>query len=175
MSRGMFRSLLLSLALHGILAVPVGFGLGFAADARTDVIQGVSSIELEHVSPLAEPGFSEEGIQPVRRSVSRESAWFDDGGAFQNRIFSGLRNPAPRYPWSARVNGWQGTVFIRVRVTPEGRVASLEVNKSSGYPVLDSAALEAIRRWEFIPARQESRKVASIVEIPITFLLKNEQ
>lgn len=161
MNRRMFRSALLSLTLHGILLVPAGFIFGFAATATTDVVRGLSSIELEHVSPSAGPG-------------SLRGEQFDDGGAFQNRVFSDLRNPAPLYPWMARVNGWEGTVFVRAEVTPEGRVGSLGVNKSSGHPVLDGAALQAVRRWEFIPARQGSRKVASTVEIPITFLLKGE-
>jgi len=174
MNRPMLRSLLLSLALHAIFAVPIGFTLGSAAAARTDVVRGVSSIELQLVPASAVAASLQQEKGPSAVPASRQTAWLNDNGATMLSRPSSLGNSAPRYPWSARVNGWQGTVSIRARVNSKGRVGALEVGRSSGYPVLDSAALEAIRRWEFIPARQGSRKVASTIEIPITFLLKDE-
>ena len=83
-----------------------------------------------------------------------------------------LRNPSPRYPASARRAGTQGTVTLRVQVTREGLVARVDVEKSSGSPHLDAAALEAVRAWRFVPARQGAEPLESWVLVPIVFRLE---
>ncbi|MBI2364220.1 MAG: energy transducer TonB [Deltaproteobacteria bacterium] len=79
--------------------------------------------------------------------------------------------PKPRYPESARRDGKEGRVLLRVLVNEEGRSASVEVNRSSGIEALDQAAVEAIKRWRFSPARLGDRPVESWVRIPIDFRL----
>jgi len=79
--------------------------------------------------------------------------------------------PKPKYPESARRNGKEGRVLLRVLVNEEGRTASVEVNRSSGAEALDQAAVEAIKRWRFSPARLGDRPVESWVRIPIDFRL----
>jgi protein TonB len=83
-----------------------------------------------------------------------------------------LRNPSPRYPASARRAGMQGTVTLRVQVTREGVAARVDVEKSSGSPHLDAAALEAVRAWRFVPARQGAEPLESWVLVPIVFRLE---
>ena len=67
--------------------------------------------------------------------------------------------PKPKYPDTARRDGKEGRVLLRVLVNEEGRTASVEVNRSSGVESLDQAALEAIQRWRFSPARLGDRPV----------------
>lgn len=50
-----------------------------------------------------------------------------------------------RYPRVARDNNWQGTVALRMVVSPNGSVASIGVTKTSGYDVLDQQAQEMFR------------------------------
>jgi protein TonB len=83
--------------------------------------------------------------------------------------------PKPKYPDTARRDGKEGQVLLRVLVNEEGRSASVEVNRSSGVEVLDQAALEAIKRWRFAPARLGDRPVESWVRIPIDFRLNDTQ
>ena len=83
----------------------------------------------------------------------------------------GLGNPKPRYPRSARLRGHQGRVVLRVEVTLEGAAASVRVASSSGFSELDAAALRAVRRWRFAPARRAGVAVAGAVEVPIVFRL----
>ena len=47
----------------------------------------------------------------------------------------------------------------------------VEVHKSSGSQRLDDAALAAVRRWRFVPARTGERTVAGIALVPIHFQL----
>jgi protein TonB len=82
-----------------------------------------------------------------------------------------LRNPPPRYPVSARRNGEQGTVTLRVLVTKEGVPASVSVQTTSGSPNLDQAALEAVKGWRFVPARQGTEPIDASVLVPIVFRL----
>lgn len=83
-----------------------------------------------------------------------------------------LRNPAPDYPASARRAGTQGTVTLRVQVTREGLAARVDVEKSSGSPHLDAAALEAVKAWRFMPARRGVDAVESWMLVPIVFRLE---
>jgi protein TonB len=83
-----------------------------------------------------------------------------------------LRNPAPRYPVAARRAGEQGTVTLRVLVARDGQPARVDVEKSSGSAQLDAAALEAVRSWRFVPARQGTDAIESWVLVPIVFRLE---
>ncbi|MFZ8833111.1 MAG: energy transducer TonB [Candidatus Caldipriscus sp.] len=60
-----------------------------------------------------------------------------------------VRRVKPEYPVRARREGWQGTVVVQVVLSSNGTIRSLNVLKSSGYDILDRAAVEAIRGWQF--------------------------
>jgi protein TonB len=79
--------------------------------------------------------------------------------------------PWPAYPESARREGREGNVLLRVLVDGQGRSKQVEINRSSGSDALDRAAAEAIKRWRFYPARQGEHPVESWVRIPIEFRL----
>ncbi len=83
-----------------------------------------------------------------------------------------LDNPAPTYPASAKRMGEEGKVFLRVYVEASGIPSKVEVRTSSGSDRLDQAALEAVRRWKFVPAKQGDKPVPASVVVPITFSLK---
>jgi TonB family protein len=80
-------------------------------------------------------------------------------------------SPKPDYPESARNEGREGTVVLRVLVDEEGRSKSLTVSRSSGFEALDKAALNTVRRWRFNAARDGDQHVESWVNIPIVFRL----
>jgi len=83
-----------------------------------------------------------------------------------------LQNPAPVYPAMARRMGEQGRVLLRVVVKPDGTPDSVALRQSSGSTRLDEAALEAVRKWRFVPARQGSTPVTAAVLVPIVFSLE---
>lgn len=83
-----------------------------------------------------------------------------------------LDNPAPAYPPLSRRMGEQGRVVLRVMVDASGLPSSVEIRTSSGSERLDQAALEAVKRWKFVPARQGERAVPAQVLVPISFNLK---
>ena len=82
-------------------------------------------------------------------------------------------NPKPIYPSLARSRGWEGKVLLRVNVSADGHADSVTVYQSSDHEVLDEAAVEAVEKWLFIPAKQGDRAVSSTVRVPINFTLNN--
>lgn len=84
-----------------------------------------------------------------------------------------LSNPPPSYPMSARRRGIEGTVLVRAEVAAGGECLRAELKKSSGAEVLDQAALEAVKKWRFVPAKRGNQAVVAWVEVPITFKLEN--
>ena len=82
-----------------------------------------------------------------------------------------LANMPPSYPNEAVRNGWRGTVVLRVLVTIEGTAGEVTLVTSSGYPVLDAAAVRAVRGWKFRPAMRDGVPVEMTVRAPITFAL----
>jgi len=78
-------------------------------------------------------------------------------------------NPAPPYPSDARRRGLQGSVLLRVTVSTEGRPAQIALIESSGWAILDDAALEAVQAWRFEPARRQGQPVEATVEVPVVF------
>jgi protein TonB len=79
--------------------------------------------------------------------------------------------PKPDYPESARREGREGSVLLRVLIDNQGRSKKVEINGSSGSEALDRAAAEAIKRWRFHPARYGDKPVESWLRIPIEFRL----
>jgi periplasmic protein TonB len=82
-----------------------------------------------------------------------------------------LSNPAPAYPAASRRMREEGTVYLEVNVTAEGRAGELGVRKSSGYVRLDEAALDTVRHWRFVPARRGAEAIAAQVVVPVVFRL----
>ncbi|MGZ8237384.1 MAG: energy transducer TonB [Methylobacter sp.] len=82
-------------------------------------------------------------------------------------------NPKPKYPGIATSRGWEGTVRLLVKVSAAGDSEEVTVQRSSGYDVLDEAAVEAVEKWKFIPAKRGETPVSSSVVVPINFVLNN--
>ena len=80
-----------------------------------------------------------------------------------------LKTERPLYPRMAREQGWQGKVLVRAHISAEGTVKSASVQESSGFPVLDDSAVQAVKTWSFEPAKNGEFDVPSTVDLPIRF------
>ncbi|MCY1408114.1 transport protein TonB [compost metagenome] len=83
-----------------------------------------------------------------------------------------LKNPAPEYPALAHRKGWEGTVVLRVKVLASGKPGDIRIQQSSGRQQLDDAALAAVKRWSFVPARQGDVAQEGWVSVPIDFKIR---
>jgi protein TonB len=80
-------------------------------------------------------------------------------------------NPKPPYPPEAERLHQQGRVILEVQVSSGGRATSVSVKRSSGFPMLDNAAVQAVQRWTFEPARVAGLPVAGRADVPVNFSL----
>jgi protein TonB len=81
-------------------------------------------------------------------------------------------NPPPVYPTVARRKRYQGLVWLEVLVDTQGQVADIRIHQSSGYDVLDGAALSAAKKWRFEPGKRGDATVPMWVRIPVRFQLR---
>ena len=78
----------------------------------------------------------------------------------------------PVYPEIAQEAGIEGTVVVQVFIDKKGRVQDTVILKGIPNTGLDEAALKAIRKTRFRPAKQRERPVGVWISIPVNFRLK---
>ncbi|MGH7253721.1 MAG: energy transducer TonB family protein, partial [Nitrospiraceae bacterium] len=66
-------------------------------------------------------------------------------------------------------SGIEGTAEVQFRVVADGRIEDVTIVKSSGFPILDHASVETIRRAAPLPA------IPGTIRIPISYRLRNAQ
>ena len=79
--------------------------------------------------------------------------------------------PGAGIPALAMRRGWEGTVLLRVHVLASGSPSEIQVQKSSGREALDQAAVKAVKRWSFVPAKRGDKAEDGWVSVPIDFKL----
>jgi periplasmic protein TonB len=83
-----------------------------------------------------------------------------------------LKNPFPKYPDTARRQGQEGTVILRVTIDPTGRPRDIMVQSSSGFTLLDDAAKNTVKDWRFIAATTGGLPTETSIDIPIIFKIE---
>jgi protein TonB len=79
--------------------------------------------------------------------------------------------PPPEYTKKARKDKVEGTVVLRVTITPEGRATNISVTKSLRED-LDTQAINAVAKWKFKPAAAPDGKLVPVTcPIEVTFRL----
>jgi protein TonB len=76
----------------------------------------------------------------------------------------------PIYPDIARMARKEGTVVMEAVLDPSGHVTQLRVIRS--VPMLDEAALDAVRQWRYTPSLYGGRPVSVLMTITIRFTLQ---
>lgn len=79
------------------------------------------------------------------------------------------------YPGEAAKNNWEGKVTLLISITNEGTVSDVKIQESSGYEILDDAAKDNVKKWRFIPARnQDNQSIASEMPLDVSFYLNKK-
>ncbi len=76
----------------------------------------------------------------------------------------GGERPHPPYPKIALDQSQQGSVTLRMTVDEAGTVTSVEISRSSGFPILDRNALDFVKRHWIIPAGTGSRVYEATID-----------
>jgi periplasmic protein TonB len=81
-----------------------------------------------------------------------------------------IKDVRPLYPTIAQVARVEGMVIIETTIGATGRVLDARVIRS--IPVLDDAALEAVRQWEFTPTLLNGSPVSVVLTVTVNFKLR---
>jgi TonB family protein len=84
-----------------------------------------------------------------------------------------LNEIMPEYPMAAIEKGSEGTVVLNLLILKNGVVGEVKTEASSGYPVLDQAAIQASKIWRFEPAKRGAEAIEVWFKVPIRFQLKS--
>jgi protein TonB len=91
------------------------------------------------------------------------------------RIFGGIRAPRkivdvqPEYPPLARAARQQGIVILETVIDARGQVDSVRVLR--GYPLLDQAAIDAVKQWRFTPTLLNGQPIPVVMTVTVNFVL----
>jgi periplasmic protein TonB len=80
--------------------------------------------------------------------------------------------PQPPYPLRALRKQWQGVCQVQAWINADGSVARVGLHQSSGFDVLDQAALQAVQKWKFQPAERGGVAVSDEIVLPIRFAIQ---
>ncbi len=119
--------------------------------------------------------FGASGAQDGGKKTGGNNATGNGGGRSGGISAPGiLSRSEPTYPESARNAGQEGTVVVKIRIAESGVPSSVSVSRSSGFSSLDNAAVAAVERWRFIPAKylENGQALACYTTLPIVFHLK---
>ena len=75
------------------------------------------------------------------------------------------------YPEIARRAGIEGTVILHVQIDEKGEVRNIKVMKALDLDVLTEAAIDAVQKVRWKPARQRDEPIMVWVSVPINFSL----
>jgi len=129
--------------------------LSFLLVAPAAAAQGAPPADVIQLSPIEIKAPASPTSQPFVPAAYRET-------------------PLPSYPTAAREQGLEGVVVLGVLVGVNGRAVEIAVRTSSGARTLDDAAVDAVTRWRFSPAREGRKAVESWVEVPLKFALRGK-
>jgi protein TonB len=80
-----------------------------------------------------------------------------------------LKEVPPVYPSIAAQSGLEGVVVLECIIDPRGRVQDVKVVR--GLPLLDDAAVEAVRQWVYTPTLVNGVPTSVIMTVRVTFRL----
>ncbi len=170
------RFLLAAAVLHALVLWAGNFGgqraqYGIAASVGSSAVQP-APLKPEESDNLTLDLSDQAWDAPRRRQRPAPRAAQPIGTGETKESPGYLLNPHPPYPEEARQLRQAGQVLLRVKVDDQGAVESVELAKSSGYPLLDESALKTVEsEWKFQPARLAGVAVSSTVDVPIVFSL----
>jgi periplasmic protein TonB len=114
------------------------------------------------------PGVSSEGELVVAPPTEDELPKLGEY-VYVEELPEAVTKVQPEYPEMARSANVDGTVMVQALVGKDGKVKDAKVVK--GIPMLDAAALAAVKQWVFKPALSNNKPVAVWVAVPVKFTL----
>lgn len=136
-------------------AVPIGltFVAAHQAQATVSQIDAQAPVVQKKTQPLKDRREirKKTAIQPHPvPSPVQQTASYTQGVGVAAAAPKILFAPKPHYPEEAKRQGQAGVAHVGVKVSAQGHVEEVRLVKTSGSPLLDESALEAVSRWRFM-------------------------
>lgn len=142
--------------------------------AKTEAVTTKPAASLDAVRPSAVLTDSAQLVAATEAAVAPTATPVAEARIDPPRFAAAyLHNPAPEYPHISRRMGEQGRVLLRVLVSSTGIADSVQIESSSGSSKLDEAALKAVEKWNFVPAKRSNQPVSAYVLVPVKFSLNS--
>jgi len=113
---------------------------------------------------------------PPLAQAPPEAGSSEPAGPAPVRVGNGIREPrklrhvSPVYPDIARQARVQGVVILELTINPQGRVTDARILR--GIPLLDQAALDAVRQWVYTPTLVRGTPVPVLMTVTVNFRLQ---
>ena len=155
----------------GGVSLPEGLGdIQVEQGGRAEIPTEAPGVKIDRGPPSIAPEDTEIGDADIgldERNIEVEVAVEVDQ---QPRV---LKKVEPKYPEAARRAQREGVVELEFTVGVDGKATDIKVSKSAGGFGFDDAAIEAMKKWRFTPAKRGNESVPQRVKIPIRFRLKD--
>lgn len=109
------------------------------------------------------------GVGPGSGGGFGGGAYRPGAGITAPRLISQVK---PRYTPDALERKVQGSVWLEIVVTREGRASDVRVTQSLDANGLDEEAIVAVRQWRFEPGRQAGAPVDVLVTVAMDFTIR---
>lgn len=129
--------------------------------SKTRVTSQPASHSTQIRSVESSPGLGKQGRGADESSRGGQST-------ILTRIYRRIQR-AKVYPLQAQKNGWEGVVQVSFQLIESGRLKEVKIVKSSGYPVLDEAALKTLHRAQPFPFYSDE------ISIPIRYQMTKQE
>jgi len=171
--RVIWLALMASLLMHGLFFI--FSGKTFIQQAQFSVHPSSQMVEVS-IKEIKDPEDAlqkEDGsIKALKRINKAKQAVHSVSSVRVKANPDYFQNSPPEYPKFAQQMRQEGLVLLSVDVDRAGDTVNVEIIQSSGYRLLDQAALMAVRHWRFQPGSIGNVPVESTVTVPIRFRLE---
>lgn len=120
-------------------------------------------------APAQAPGASVEGVAAAPATPEASAPAAPPPVHLTSPTFR--HRPAPTYPVQAQRDEIEGTVRLKLLIGTDGRVAEVNVVRSSGHRLLDQTALSAAQSWILEPAQKNGTPTPAWAEVDVPFRL----
>jgi TonB family protein len=138
-----------------------------AAELRRSGTAEMSGARLAPPPPPPPPGAVVGGVVGSRPLPPPRPNAVRIGGAIKEP--RNLKHVNPVYPDIARQARVQGVVIMECTIDAQGKISDVRVLR--GVPLLDAAAIDAVRQWEYTPTLVNGVPVPVIMTVTVSFRL----
>ena len=159
-------------------AAPDNTALSKQPEAAPAEVTATLAAVQDRAAHKVHPEQSSSSAQPVETTAASSATMASNPVSQQEEADRHLRNSVMEliareltYPAIARRKGWQGIVKLELHIEADGSITDLQVDETSGYSILDKAALQCLQLASIPGAAQWLQGHATNIVVPVEYRL----